>query len=98
MNQVLLLLLVFLVSLSSTTATTYYVLADGGDDCPTGNECHPLSYYTNHSDSYFTNNTLFYLMEGNHYMNESVVIQGKSNITINGSEILSSIITCTNYT
>ena len=48
MDQLLLFLLVFLVSLSSTTATTYYVLADGGDDCPTGNECHPLSYYTSH--------------------------------------------------
>ena len=96
MNQVLQFLLVFLVSAPSTTATTHYVLADDGDDCPTGNVCHPLSYYTSHSDSYFTNNTVFHFMEGNHYMNEGVVIQGKSNITINGSGISSSIITCTN--
>jgi hypothetical protein len=89
---------VFLLSTPSITATTHYVLADGGDDCPAGNECHPLSYYTSHSDSYFTDNTVFYFLKGNHSMSEGVVIQGKSNITINGKGTSSSIITCTNPT
>jgi hypothetical protein len=86
------------LSTPSITATTHYVLADGGDDCPAGNECHPLSYYTSHSDSYFTDNTVFYFLKGNHSMSEGVVIQGKSNITINGKGTSSSIITCTNPT
>jgi hypothetical protein len=99
MSPVLVLLLVFLVSLLSSSTvnstTTYHVLAEGGDDCSPGNDtCCSLSYYTSRSGTYFTNNTVFHFLKGNHSMKDRVLIQKKSNIILNGSGFSTSFIEC----
>ena len=61
---------------------TYYV---SSADCP---QCHPLSYYTNNTAAYFTSDTTFIFMEGEHLLdNEGLVqiaINSVDNLTLKG--------------
>jgi hypothetical protein len=89
-----------LLLLPSTTAakpSIHYVLADGGDDCPTDKECHPLSFYTNDFYSYFTDNAVFYFMKGNHLMSKNILFRGKYDITMKGVKKNVSIINCSHF-
>lgn len=51
-----------------------------------GSNCHNLSYYTSHSDLYFTSNTVLNFLSGSHYLTkwEPVVISDVSNLTLFG--------------
>ena len=68
------------------TASEYYVsTAPNGEDCPsTDLPCHNLSYYTADYASYFTNDTIFYFLEGTHILQGTLEIIGVSNITLQG--------------
>ena len=65
------------------TASEYYVSATNGEPCPptTDLPCHNLSFY---SDDYFTDDTIFYFLEGTHTLQRTLVINGVSNLTLQG--------------
>ena len=65
------------------TASEYYVSAPNGEPCPptTDLPCHNLSFY---SDDYFTDDTIFYFLEGTHTLQEPLVISDVSNLTLQG--------------
>ena len=68
------------------TASEYIVSADpNGEDCPsTDLPCYNLSYYTADYASYFTDNTIFYFLEGTHTLQGPLEIIRVSNITLQG--------------
>ena len=68
------------------TASEYYVsAAPNGESCPhTHLLCHNLSYYTDNYSSYFTDDAIFYFLEGTHILQDTLEISGVSNITLQG--------------
>ena len=68
------------------TASEYYVsAAPNGEDCPSIDlPCHKLSYYAADYASYFTDDTIFYFLEGTHILQDTLEISGVSNITLQG--------------
>ena len=68
------------------TASEYYVSADpNGVPCPhTHLPCHNLSYYTTDYTSYFTDDAIFYFLEGAHTLQGTLEISGVSNVTLQG--------------
>ena len=67
------------------TASEYYVsAAPNGEDCPTDLHCHNLSYYIADNASYFTDDTIFYFLEGTHTLQGILTISNVSNITLQG--------------
>ena len=91
------------------TAHHYYVTATGGSDCPLTFPCHPLNYYVQNADSYFTSNTVVEFLPGLHELNHTgiVIITYAKNLTLIGSDFnvntstrcshSDSIVFCTNY-
>ena len=65
---------------------TYYVSSSTTSDCP--QPCHPLSHYINDTATYFTSNTTFIFMEGEHLLDIKGVIQvqisNADNLTLKG--------------
>ena len=68
------------------TASEYYVsAAPNEEDCPTGDlPCQDLSYYITDYPSYFTNDAIFYFLEGTHTLQGILNISNVSNITLQG--------------
>ena len=68
------------------TASEYYVsAAPNGKDCPyTSRSCHSLSYYIANSSFYFTDDAIFYFLEGTHTLQGVLNIRNISNITLHG--------------
>ena len=68
------------------TASEYYVSkALNGLPCPTTDlPCHNLSYYVADYSSYFTDDTIFYFLEGTHTLQGILEITNISNITLQG--------------
>ena len=68
------------------TANEYYVTAaPNGVHCPTTDlPCHNLSYYVADYSSYFTDDTIFYFLEGTHFLQGTLEISGVSNIILQG--------------
>ena len=87
----------------------YYVTATNGSDCPLTFPCHPLNYYVQNPDSYFTSNTVVEFLPGLHVFNYAghVIISYARNLTLIGSDShvntstrcshSDSIVFCTNY-
>ena len=65
------------------TASEYYVSTPNGEPCPptTDIRCHNLSFY---SDDYFTDDTIFYFLEGTHTLQRTLEINDVSNLTLQG--------------
>ena len=67
--------------------SAYYV-APSLAQCPKNEECHILSYYINKSSNYFTSNTIFVFVEGEHLLEmeglTQVAINNVFNITLRG--------------
>ena len=65
------------------TASEYYVSAPNGEPCPPTIDipCHNLSFY---SDDYFTDDTIFYFLEGTHTLQRTLEINDVSNLTLQG--------------
>ena len=73
--------------LSLALANEYYVSSsDNSSSCADNSTCHNFSFYINNSDHYFTDNTIFYFLEGSHILNqdELIVISNVSNLTLKG--------------
>ena len=68
------------------TASEYYVSATpNGVPCPTTDRpCHNLSHYVADYSSYFTDDTIFYFLEGTHTLQGILEITNISNITLQG--------------
>ena len=68
------------------TASEYYVsAAPNGESCPsTDLPCHNLTYYTADYASYFTDDTIFYFLEGIHTLQGTLEINNVTNITLQG--------------
>ena len=68
------------------TASEYYVsAAPNGESCPsTDLPCHDLSYYTASNISFFTDDTIFYFLEGTHTLQGILNISNVNNITLQG--------------
>ena len=68
------------------TASEYYVsAAPNREDCPsTDLPCHNLSYYIGDYASYFTDDAIFYFLEGTHTLQGILTISKLSNITLQG--------------
>ena len=68
------------------TASEYYVSAAPNGECyPSTNLlCHNLSYYTANYSSYFTDDTIFYFLNGTHILQGTLEISSVSNITLQG--------------
>ena len=68
------------------TASEYYVsAAPNGESCPTTDLlCHNLSYYVADYSFYFTNDTIFYFLNGAHTLQGILNISNVSNITLQG--------------
>ena len=68
------------------TASEYYVSAAPNRESYSSAElpCHNLSYYTADYTSYFTDDTIFYFLEGTHILQGTLEISGVSNITLQG--------------
>ena len=83
--MVLLLMLAGPLITSTTAANVYYVTADELS-CPSNRTCHNLSYYISQPESYFTSNTTFLFMEGEHSFDSvyHINITGVSNLTLQG--------------
>ena len=68
------------------TASEYYVsAAPNGEDCPSANtSCYNLSYYLADYSFYFTDDTIFYFLNGTHTLQGILNISNVSNITLQG--------------
>ena len=68
------------------TASEYYVsAASNGEDCPSANtSCYNLSYYLADYSFYFTDDTIFYFLNGTHTLQGILNINNVSNITLQG--------------
>ena len=66
------------------------MVAEDGVRCPEGSVCNGLSYYVNHSLTYFTSNTTLTFLEGTHILDQDgpVVISGVSNLTLQGEGVM----------
>ena len=83
--------------LSLTGGDEYYVFSPNNPhDCPIDLPCHNLSFYTNNSELYFINNTIFYFLEGTHTLeqDELMVISDVSNLTLTAQDESFVSITC----
>ena len=68
------------------TASEYYVsAAPNGKICSSGQlPCHEFSYYVDNYPSYFTDDAIFYFLEGTHTLQGILNINNVSNITLEG--------------
>ena len=83
--KVLYYLLVLFVFLHSGSAVTeYYVRSTTSTDCP-AEPCLTLNEYAHNPEKYFTSNTAFIFLDGEHYLNIPLVIGTLSNISMNGT-------------
>ena len=69
-----------------STALEYYISASNGTSCPNDVDrpCHSLSFYCSNSSLYFTNNSIFYFLEGNHKLLHPLMIENVNNLTLQG--------------
>ena len=87
----------------------YYVTATNGSDCPPTFPCHPLNYYVQNVELYFTSDTVVEFLPGLHELNCTghVLILLARNLTLIGSDFnvkpstkcshSDSIVFCTDY-
>ena len=91
-------------------ASEYYVSAVlNGESCPlTDLPCHNLSFYSADYKLYFNDNATFYFLKGTHTLQHQLLINGVSNITLQGLGDIeqgfhetvmqsTSVIRCSNY-
>ena len=76
----------------SSAVTEYYVWFNTLAACPT-ESCLTFNEYVNDTETYFTSNTSFIFLEGEHYLDSALVVDGKSDITMKASTNASVTIT-----
>ena len=80
--------LLVIVSTLSTLSSAHYV-ASNLTDCPTLDNtstilCHELSFYTNQTEAYFTDDSIFIFLEGTHSLEDVLLISDVNNLTLFG--------------
>ena len=86
-------LLALFFSLQPGSAVTeYYVWSNTSAACPT-ESCLTFNEYVNDTETYFTSNTSFIFLEGEHYLDSALVVVGKNDITMKASNNASVTIT-----
>ena len=86
-------LLALFFSLQPGSAVTeYHVWSDTSAACPT-ESCLTFNEYVSDTETYFNSNTSFTFLEGEHYLDSALVIDGKSDITMRASTNASVTIT-----
>ena len=78
-----LLALLFCLQLGSAV-TEYYVRSNTSAACPT-ESCLTFNEYVNDTETYFTSNTSFIFLEGEHYLDSALVVDGRSDISMKAS-------------
>ena len=91
------------------TASEYYV-SSTSNSCPTTNvPCHNLSFYTADYKRYFTDDAIFYFLNGTHTLQQPLRIRYVSNLTLQGQGSIeqgfhetvmqsTTVIMCSSYT
>ena len=95
MHYYLLLLVASL--LHTTTSTVYYVMPDNHYH-PINDNTYTLQHYLNNTNKYFTSNTQLHFLPGQYYLNDDLIIQGVSNLSLIGdrtNEVINTVINCT---
>ena len=78
-------LLILMLEISTVYSSTYYVAAPNGDKCESDQTpCHDLLYYSTDSHTFFTNHTIFTFLPGTHYLDQTVLVSGVENLTLQG--------------
>ena len=96
-NFILLLLLLIATLLHTITSTVYYVMPDNHYH-PISDNTYTLQHYLNNTSKYFTSNTQLHFLPGQYYLNNDLMIQGVSNLTLIGNrvdEAINTVINCT---
>ena len=75
------LLALFFLLKHGSAVTEYYVWSNTSAACPT-ESCLTFNEYVNDTETYFTSNTSFIFLEGEHYLDSALVVDGKSGITM----------------
>ena len=78
---------IFVISANNiqcTDTADYYVSSPNGMPCPENVICHNLSFYIVQKNSYFTNDTVFYFLEGTHVLEQQLLLPGLQNVTFKG--------------
>ena len=70
------------INIQCTDTAEYYVSSSGAH-CPDNTICHSLSFYNIQDNLYFTNDTVFYFLEGTHVL-EQLLLIGLQNVTFKG--------------
>ena len=71
---------------SNVSANEFYVVADDGFNCPVNRSCETIDYYINNQTRYFVSDTIFYFLEGTHFIQseQTLLITSVINITFLG--------------
>ena len=85
------LLFLFIFPLCSAQRT-YYVTPTPETPCP-GEPCHTLSEYATQVGQYFTSNTAFVFLSGNHSLEKSVSIEEQTSLSLTGDSSPSAQVT-----
>ena len=74
------------LSQSNVSANEFYVVADNGFNCPVNRSCETIDYYINNQTRYFVSDTIFYFLEGTHFIQpeQTLLITSVINITFLG--------------
>ena len=72
------------INIQCTDTAEYYVSSPNGALCPDDVICHNLSFYIIQDNLYFTNDTVFYFLEGTHVLEQQLLLTGLQNVTFQG--------------
>ena len=75
-----------------SAVTEYYVRSSTSAACPT-ESCLTFNEYVNDKELYFISNTSFIFLEGEHYLDSALVVDGKSDISMKASANANVIVT-----
>ena len=85
-TAVFLIVQLVILSQSNVSANEFYVVADNGFNCPVNRSCETIDHYINNQTRYFVSDTIFYFLEGTHFIQpeQTLLITSAINITFLG--------------
>ena len=79
----------------ASVKTERYVRSNVSKTCPV-KSCLTLNEYANDSVKYFTSDTSFVFLDGEHYLDSALWVQNKTNISMNGTNVNVTIVILSN--
>ena len=79
----------------ASAKTEHYVRSNASTTCPV-KSCLTFNEYANDSVKYFTSDTSFIFLDGEHYLDSALWIQNKTNISMNGANVNVTIVLLSN--